>query len=491
MEKTNRSPTLDLKGKVTEYESYGDIVYYVCCFKTGEEFDAASWAIKKRYSDFVTLQKNLSVKYSDLPELPAATWFKVKEANQLEDRKKLLNDYLQTLCKKESLSTDADFHAFINLEENLHNKVLFNKEKLQYQFPDVEFGVKEFVIVEDQKIVMAVCSEENIQNRITSYWDNIAFSLFGKTEESAHVGALVVFKIISQNPWHVEKMFVKNFKSQALCVHFDTTTNTLAVGLSSGKIRVFEIPKDFKFNKGVVYEQNSIQAHTSSVTGVCMDPILGYIYSVGRDGRFCVSDRTSCEHYWTKSFDKFELTCLYHDKERNRIFIGDSGGLIHVFSIKKYPPKRLTSIKTSVTTSIKSIICSDDHKKLFAGTKDGTIMCFSLGGYGKEKKDTVEYPYVLKGKTKCATLQWDESSQGILAGNESGNCAVWSPETNKCEYVFNAHLNKVTSLYWNPGERKLISGSVDGKIKVWQLPKVWVDQPVPRKDGLGGESNIL
>ena len=116
---------------------------------------------------------------------------------------------------------------------------------------------------------------------------------------------------------------------------------------------------------------------------------------------------------------------MYFDQPNKRMLIGDSTGVIHVFSIKKYPPKRITSIRTSVPLSINTIICSTDHNKLFAGTSDGSILCFDLGEYGKEKKETQEYTYHLKGKKKCVTLCWDESSNGLLSGNESGNIAVW------------------------------------------------------------------
>jgi WD40 repeat protein len=177
---------------------------------------------------------------------------------------------------------------------------------LLYTFPDIELGIRQFVVAEKQKIVMAVCSEEHLQARILSYWDNIKLPFFGSTGESV-VGALVVYKIISKDPWHVEKMFVKNFKSQATCIHFDEETNALAVGLDNGKIRVFEIPKNFKFVKDVKYETSEITAHSGKVSGICMDSVLGYVYSIGSDGKFSVSDRTSCELYWSKQFDTFEL----------------------------------------------------------------------------------------------------------------------------------------------------------------------------------------
>jgi len=103
----------------------------------------------------------------------------------------------------------------------------------------------------------------------------------------------VIFKIISLDHWHVEKLWVKSFKSQTTCLYFDRTSYTLAVGLDDGKIRIFEIPSNFKFNKDVRYESNEINAHNRTVNGICMDPSLGYVYSVSSDGNFTISDRTS------------------------------------------------------------------------------------------------------------------------------------------------------------------------------------------------------
>jgi len=68
--------------------------------------------------------------------------------------------------------------------------------------------------------------------------------------------------------------------------------------------------------------------------------------------------------------------------------------------VKKYPPKRLTSIKSSTTSALKCIVCSDEEDKLFAGTADGSILCFDFGEYGREKRNTKEYSFNLKGVKK-------------------------------------------------------------------------------------------
>lgn len=425
------------------------------------------------------------MKYADLPELPKKTWFKMYEAKDLDQRKRELNDYLMALCKKEALTNDGDFHSFINLEENLNNKLSFNKEKLLYNFPDANLGVREFVLIEEQKIVIAVCRDENVQSRVKSYWDNIRLPFIHTEDSFSPVGSFVVFKIVSQDPWHVEKLFVKNFKSQTNCVAFCRDMNVLAVGLSNGKVRIFDIPKEFKFIKDVYYDSSSIKAHSGQINGLAIDASLGYVYSIGTDSKLCVSDRTSGEVVWTVGFDKFELTTLTHDEEKKRLFIGDNSGTIHIFSIKRYPPKRLATIKTSIKTTLKSITFSDDYKKMFAGSIEGDILCFDLGDYGREKKDTKEYPYILKGKGKCQSLVWDENNKCILSGNKSGNIAIWLPEENRCLYVFNAHLHKVTSLHWDREQKRLITGSSDGKIKVWTLPHSFIETAKKKKLTLG------
>jgi hypothetical protein len=85
--------------------------------------------------------------------------------------------------------------------------------------------------------------------------------------------------------------------------------------------------------------------------------------------------------------------------------IGDNGGFVHVFSVKKYPPKRLASISTSTISAINSMTSDDDEDKLFAGTAEGQIICLHMGRYGKEKKQTKEYSYALKGK-ELATINY-------------------------------------------------------------------------------------
>ncbi len=142
------------------------------------------------------------------------------------------------------------------------------------------------IVLEEQKILIAACGEDRIQTRVASFWDNFKVPFLTGEDNDVVLGKIVIFRIVGTDPWHVEKIFSKNFKSQATCVEFDESTNSLAVGLENGKIRVFEIPPNFEFLADVPYESNQIEAHTSGVTGLCMDAFIGYIYSIGKDGSF-------------------------------------------------------------------------------------------------------------------------------------------------------------------------------------------------------------
>ena len=55
------------------------------------------------------------------------------------------------------MARDSDFKNFVDLDDNMKNKLSYNKEKFMYKFPDLRFGIKDFTVIEDQNIVIAVC----------------------------------------------------------------------------------------------------------------------------------------------------------------------------------------------------------------------------------------------------------------------------------------------------------------------------------------------
>lgn len=53
---------------------------------------------------------------------------------------------------------------------------------------------------------------------------------------------------------------------------------------------------------------------------------------------------------------------------------------------------------------------------------------------------------------------------------------VWSAKEGSPLYVLQAHAGPITQMLWMEEKQQLISCSKDKRIKVWQLPQVWMDE---------------
>ena len=53
------------------------------------------WFLEKRYSEFDQLDKTLKDIYPNIPSLPGKTLFKIKDSASIENRRKVLNEYMK------------------------------------------------------------------------------------------------------------------------------------------------------------------------------------------------------------------------------------------------------------------------------------------------------------------------------------------------------------------------------------------------------------
>lgn len=58
------------------------------------------WFLEKRYSEFDQLDKSLKDIYPNIPSLPGKTLFKIKDSASIENRRKVLNEYMKVSDKK-------------------------------------------------------------------------------------------------------------------------------------------------------------------------------------------------------------------------------------------------------------------------------------------------------------------------------------------------------------------------------------------------------
>lgn len=103
------------------------------------------------------------------------------------------------------------------------------------------------------------------------------------------VGALECWVQTSETDLKFEKVWSKTYPSQAICLHWDSISQNLFVGLDDGKLNTLRIPPDVNF---IRYEEMlDEKIHEGRVMGVHYDSISGITYTCSEDKSIKVVER--------------------------------------------------------------------------------------------------------------------------------------------------------------------------------------------------------
>lgn len=95
---------------------------------------------------------------------------------------------------------------------------------------------------------------------------------------------------------------------------------------------MYKVPSETNYRK---FENLGVlKSHTKRVMGIHFEPQLGYVYSVGEDGKLYISD--SAAKSKVNAYEPPEATSLktmLADKANQRLIIGDQRGFIYIYSI--------------------------------------------------------------------------------------------------------------------------------------------------------------
>ena len=101
--------------------------------------------------------------------------------------------------------------------------------------------------------------------------------------------------------------------------------------MDDGRIHLLKMSEEFKFEQ---YEEYSvIKAHSARVMGISFDDKKGYIYSIGEDKRFKISDINYLENITDMTIGASPLKFMIFDAAENRIFIANGAGEVYIYSI--------------------------------------------------------------------------------------------------------------------------------------------------------------
>lgn len=170
-ETTTNSETPVMKGEIKEYKVDHVGGKQKVFFQITIEYNGYEWMVARRYSEFEDIMKKLRFHFSNLPALPGKTFFALKKAREIEDRRSKLNDWLQHVLKRDEFYANDSFSTFLELEEHASDKLL-NKICLVGRLTHSAFGYRDILILEEENIMFSLTSQMNATTRVDSYLTN-------------------------------------------------------------------------------------------------------------------------------------------------------------------------------------------------------------------------------------------------------------------------------------------------------------------------------
>ena len=433
------------------------------------------WSMEKLYSDFEFLHNSLLQVISDPPQLSGKSLFKVTSFDGLTQRQYLLQEFLHECClRKDIISTDA-FKEFLDLEKQAP-ELLLNRPTLLSEFNKLPLSIQNFMYLEDDGIIFMINSDMDMKSRIEAYITNTNLPWESKTQTHISVGAFFAFKVLfnPEKGFKFEKVYAKSFPEQTGSLSWNRASNTIHIGLDSGKIVFYKLNPDSNFTQ---YEQYiDFKPHKDKVTGIMYDETTGYIYSVSMDKKFYITEIG----YLNNASEILEGPCgftgLYDDHDNHRIFLVNEMGMVFVYLTQNFPPLLVNSIQLSNEAPIKNMDINLAKSYIFTACSDGQIVVLDLNKPGKEK--LIKEISNFGGNMKLTVVKYYREQNQLLTGDENGRIIVWNLKLGKSIFSWNAHEGPITQMTFLPQAKLIISSGKDKYMRTWRLPEQWQNEDV-------------
>ena len=443
-----------------------------------DNYSKERWYLDKRYSEIDLLHKTLAKLYPNIPPMPGKTLFKIKNRDQLENRKKQLEFFLRECAKRKDIESNGSFKAFLEIDKHSPD-LTYNAPTIIYENNELPQGVRDFHYFVEGSIMYIACCDMKIASRLDAYVTNVNLPWEKKTEAHISVGSVFAFRIVidnKANPPVYEKIWAKSFPEQTGVVNFDKESYMLQVGLDSGTVIFYRTSKEGRF---LDYEEVcKIKPHTARVMGLAFDSKPGYIYSCGSDNKFMLSEINYVGNITEVAQSNAGYTNLEFDKKNERIFLTNEAGILSVFLTNTFPPSLVNVIQTHSTHCIRGLDIDYTKQYIFTGTNKGDISILDLGLPGKEK--LIKEISYFGGNLEIRIIRFNPVDRELYTGDQKGKITVWSLKTGQSIYAWQAHLDAITQMEYNPKTRQLLSMAKDKKIIYWQIPDAWVKDSIKK-----------
>lgn len=275
-----------------------------------------------------------------------------------------------------------------------------------------------------------------------------------------------------------EMQFTCRYTATISCVILSTLRDKglCLCGLSDGTVGTHSI----KGEPGVSSTGATLPLlrHTAAVAALAVDDAEQWVISASKDNALMVYD-TRRQMIQCEVQTPAPTTAMNYCQVQKRLFTGVQSGRIIVWNTSILPIQQVAVIPdgggAADTANPSAKISSLDYdpvtSTLFAASKEAlTVWAIKSSDNGScwgRKAGAIS-----QMNTAPTAIAWANSSREILAGFSSGAVIVFDVDKGEASYALQAHKDEVTTLVWLDAPRRLLTGSKDKTLKIWDFPSL-------------------
>ena len=460
---------LNAKVKIPTFHNQVEGGKEVTFYKVEMNLNGTKWTLDKRFNEFHVLNEALKPTHGNLPSLPGKTLLPVKKLEDIDKRRDGLEKYLQGLASKLDVYASKTFVHFLDLDKYKPDLELNDLDQLS-RISNGHLGYRDVHFVEDRRFYFAVLSDPNTISRIDSYVTNFNMPWDKPTERDQAllaVGSLEAWGRVKKggDMFYYEKLWVKTFKSQAICMHYNEKIDMIAVGCDAGHVGIFLLDKKepHKFSE-IVLEK----VHTARVMRVFINHRQGTVISIGEDKFLRVFDIQAKSVIGEVNVSSKKLTEMVVDIKNKVAYVADRGGNINVVSLASNTPIMKQVVRTTSEGAIRGIEVDVLNKRLYCTCHDdGYVHVFRIVD-PTDPEGRIEKISSLKGAANPRVVKWWEERKELIVAHQDGVISFYNFELNPNGPLYSGkkHDKNINSIQIMHKENLLITASGDKTIKV-------------------------
>lgn len=431
--------------------------------------DNVAWVIRKRYNDFHVLNERLHDSHSALPLIPNKSFFTLKKPQDLEKRRQGLENYITGLARRLEFYSNPVFTEFIELKNNMPCRIL-NEPVLKKQLSHVLMGYRDIYFSPNKKYYFTACYDHNSMSRIDSYFTNFSFPWDKpKTDDTIKiaVGVLECWARKEPDPSSpYEKLWVRHFKSQCICLAFSEELRLVAVGCDNGQLTLIKLD-DQDHTKYSLYSSQNI--HAARIMKIVIDEQNNALYTIGEDRYLKVFSLQSLEIVHQLMVAQNKPTNMEVDLENQVAYIVDRNGCLGVVSLYSNPPMFKQSVKICHGASgIRGFDIDFPSGQIFAASTDSGILHVLRLSDRSDPEASIKKERELTGSAFIRVLKYCPQTRNLVLGHFNGVLSVINEEVWEHGPVFSCkvHYGNINQIQLMENGKSLITASSDKTIKV-------------------------